>query len=56
MTARTPVILCIMDGWGKGTNSAFNAVDIANTPVIDELMANYPHCQLKASKMLLACQ
>ena len=38
-----------MDGWG-GRWSAYNAVDKAHTPVIDELMANYPHCQLQASE------
>jgi len=50
MTAKTPVILCIMDGWGSSANSALNAVDRAHTPVIDELIANYPHCQLQASE------
>ncbi|MEC8743323.1 MAG: 2,3-bisphosphoglycerate-independent phosphoglycerate mutase, partial [Pseudomonadota bacterium] len=50
MTAKTPVILCIMDGWGSSANSALNAVDRAHTPVIDELTANYPHCQLQASE------
>ena len=39
MTAKTPVILCIMDGWGSSANSALNAVDRAHTPVIDELIA-----------------
>ncbi len=50
MTAKTPVILCIMDGWGNSVDSAVNAVERAHTPVIDELMANYPHCQLQASE------
>ena len=50
MTAKTPVILCIMDGLGSSSNSALNAVDRAHTPFIDELIANYPHCQLQASE------
>ena len=50
MTAKTPVILCIMDGWGSSADLAYNAVVKAHTPVIDELMANYPHCQLQASE------
>ena len=50
MTVKTPVILCILDGWGSVADSAVNAVSRAHTPVIDELMANYPHCQLQASE------
>ena len=50
MTNKTPVILCIMDGWGSSLDSAVNAIDRAQTPVIDKLMANYPHCQLHASE------
>ena len=50
MTAKTPIILCIMDGWGNSIDSPLNAVDRAHTPVIDELIANYPHCQLQASE------
>ena len=50
MTAKTPIILCIMDGWGSSAVSAYNAVDKAHTPVIDELMANHPHCELQASE------
>ena len=50
MTVKTPVILCIMDGWGSSSDSAFNAIYRAQTPVVDRLMANYPHCQLQASE------
>ena len=49
MTTKTPIILCIMDGWGNSTDSPVSAVDRAHTPVIDELIADYPHCQLQAS-------
>ena len=50
MTAKTPVILCIMDGWGISADAAFNAVEKAHTPFIDKLIVNYPHCQLMASE------
>jgi len=39
-----------MDGWGSSTDCAVNAVDRAHTPVMNELMTNYPHCQLQASE------
>lgn len=45
-----PVALIIMDGWGVGDpSSKTNAVNIANTPVIDGLTAKYPHAQLFCS-------
>lgn len=45
----SPVILCIMDGWGLGPAGDTNAVSSANTPVFDRLMANYPNATLEAS-------
>ena len=45
-----PVALIIMDGWGIGNmQDPNNAIKIANTPVIDGLMAKFPHAQLQAS-------
>ena len=45
-----PVALIIMDGYGNGNpQDANNAIQIANTPVIDGLMAKYPTSQLNAS-------
>ena len=50
MITKTPIILCILDGWGNCADSTFNAIDQAHTPIIDKLMANYPHCKLQASE------
>ncbi|MFZ8993168.1 MAG: 2,3-bisphosphoglycerate-independent phosphoglycerate mutase, partial [Candidatus Puniceispirillaceae bacterium] len=47
--AKGPVVLCIMDGWGHRTESAHNAVALANTPVFDKLWASCPHSFLAAS-------
>ena len=47
--ALSPVILCIMDGWGLGPAGDTNAVSSAKTPVFDRLMAQYPHATLEAS-------
>lgn len=45
-----PVALIIMDGWGIGDpNSKTNAVNVAKTPVIDGLLAKYPHAKLACS-------
>ena len=45
-----PVALIIMDGWGIGNmQDPNNAIKIANTPVIDGLMAKFPHAELQAS-------
>ena len=45
-----PVALIIMDGWGIGDmQDPNNAISVAKTPVIDGLMAKYPHAQLLAS-------
>ena len=50
MTARPPVILCIMDGWGNCSAEAANAVSQANTPVFDQLLHKFPNSQLRASE------
>src|SRR5206468_6997939 len=43
------VALVILDGWGCAPAGAGNAVDLAGTPVFDELWSTYPHTTLKAS-------
>lgn len=43
-----PVVLCIMDGWGLTSNRAGNAPFLANTPVIDSLLLEYPNSTLRA--------
>ncbi len=43
------VALVILDGWGCTERGPGNAVELAHTPVFDELWADYPHAHLKAS-------
>jgi 2,3-bisphosphoglycerate-independent phosphoglycerate mutase len=43
------VVLVILDGWGIAPPGPGNAVELANTPVFDELWARYPHGTLAAS-------
>lgn len=43
------LILVILDGWGLGTNPSVSAIEKANTPVFDRLMAHYKHARLEAS-------
>ena len=44
-----PIVLCILDGIGINNNTQHNAVALANTPYLDNLMKKYPHSQLMAS-------
>ena len=46
MTAR--VALVVLDGWGVGEPGPGNAIELADTPVFDELWAKYPHTTLTA--------
>lgn len=42
----SPVVLIIRDGWGENPNpehDSFNAIKLANTPVADRLMREWPH-------------
>jgi 2,3-bisphosphoglycerate-independent phosphoglycerate mutase len=41
--------LIILDGWGLAPPGPGNAVDLADTPVFDDLWSRYPHTQLNAS-------
>ena len=45
---RGPVVLAILDGVGFGKYADGDAVKLANTPVLDELMKNNPCTKLKA--------
>src|SRR2546421_1343505 len=40
--------LIVLDGWGLAPPGPGNAVDLAATPVFDELWAGYPHTRLAA--------
>ena len=43
------VTLVVLDGWGLAPSGPGNAVELAATPVFDELWATYPHTSLVAS-------
>jgi 2,3-bisphosphoglycerate-independent phosphoglycerate mutase len=40
------VCLVVLDGWGIAPDGPGNAIALAETPVMDELWARYPHSQL----------
>ncbi|MFH0856386.1 MAG: 2,3-bisphosphoglycerate-independent phosphoglycerate mutase [bacterium] len=44
-----PVALIILDGWGIAPPSRSNAITMAKTPAIDNLIASYPAMTLQAS-------
>ena len=44
-----PVALVILDGYGIGEPNDGNAIYLAKTPVMDGLLAKYPHTRLSAS-------
>lgn len=44
-----PVMLMILDGWGKRPAADGNAVSQAQTPVLDDLLDKYPRTQLETS-------
>ncbi len=46
---KKPTVLMILDGFGLNPNPEGNAVTLANTPVIDRLMREYPFVQGGAS-------
>ncbi len=49
---RKPVVLIVRDGWGENPNPEWNhanAVHLANTPVADALMRDYPHVLIHTS-------
>lgn len=46
-----PLMLMILDGWGKAPAGPANAITAANTPVLDKLFAEYPHALLECSGM-----
>ena len=46
---KSPVVLCIMDGWGLSNETEYNSVHLAKTPNFDELLKTYPSCKLEAS-------
>ena len=49
MSAKKPLALVILDGWGYREDNADNAIANANTPVMDELLAHSPNTLISAS-------
>ncbi len=47
--AKKPTVLMILDGYGLSDKVEGNAIALAKTPVMDELMATCPHTQGEAS-------
>ena len=46
MSAPKPVVLCILDGWGKRDETGANAPALANTPNFDRIIETCPNAQL----------
>ena len=44
-----PVVLCVLDGWGHREESKDNAIALATTPALDQLLENSPNTLLSAS-------
>lgn len=50
-SAKKPLVLMILDGWGYRESSESNAIAQANTPVMDQLWQDYPHTLISGSGM-----
>ncbi len=48
---KKPLLLMILDGWGINPDKAGNAVAMANTPNLDQLIKEYPHTKILTSGM-----
>ena len=48
-TRPTPVVLCILDGWGHRTETENNAIALADTPTWDRIVATCPHALIETS-------
>ncbi|MFT6222597.1 MAG: 2,3-bisphosphoglycerate-independent phosphoglycerate mutase [Paracoccaceae bacterium] len=46
MSNKSPVVLCILDGWGQREAPEGNAPVLAHTPTFDGLMRDWPHATL----------
>lgn len=51
MSAKKPLALVILDGWGHREDNSSNAINNAKTPTMDELVATYPNTLISASGM-----
>ncbi|MFC1837235.1 2,3-bisphosphoglycerate-independent phosphoglycerate mutase [Thermodesulfobacteriota bacterium] len=46
MDTPTPILLAILDGWGAGPLTEFNAIHVADTPNMDRWQKTYPYTTL----------
>ena len=51
MANKTPTVLIILDGWGYREQSSSNAIQAANTPILDQLKSDYPNMLIQTSGM-----
>lgn len=49
LTKKAPIVLAILDGYGMAAASKYNAIALANKPVIDRLFELYPGTTLGAT-------
>ena len=49
MNKPKPCLLMILDGWGIGSAGEGNAVHLARTPFLDELVPSYPQTRLQCA-------
>lgn len=46
---KTPTLLVILDGYGIGKPTKYNAITLAKKPILDRLFELYPHAELGAT-------
>jgi 2,3-bisphosphoglycerate-independent phosphoglycerate mutase len=46
---KSPIVLCILDGWGIGPETPYNAIHNAHPECFNELRSTYPNSQLCTS-------
>jgi 2,3-bisphosphoglycerate-independent phosphoglycerate mutase len=50
-STKKTTVLIILDGWGYRENSDSNAIQAANTPILDKLKVDYPNMLIQTSGM-----
>jgi len=50
ISPQTPLVLCILDGFGYSTQVEGNAIANTPTPTLDYLWSHYPHTLIKAAE------
>lgn len=54
--SKKPVVLMILDGYGLNDKTEGNAIAMANTPVMDKLMAECPWQRVLPAVLQLVCR